>query len=99
MWTATKANMVYMYRIRSSGGKNVFTVLKLVFGEVPNLIKVIYPIGRRRTSVAGAADSRALAAMGAARPWAAWAGKNTRVGVPLNHPDSGFFMEDERAET
>ena len=32
--------MVYVYRIRSSGGKNVFTILKLVFGEVPNLIMV-----------------------------------------------------------
>ena len=40
MWTATKANMVYLYRIRDSGGKNVFTILKLVFGEVLNLIMV-----------------------------------------------------------
>ena len=40
MWTVTKANMVYVYRIRSSGGKNVFIILKLVFGEVSNLIMV-----------------------------------------------------------
>jgi len=32
--------MVYLYRIRSSGGKNVFTILKLVFEEVSNLIMV-----------------------------------------------------------
>ena len=40
MWTVTKANMVYVYRICSSGGKNVFIILKLVFGEVSNLIMV-----------------------------------------------------------
>jgi len=32
--------MVYLYRIRDSDGKNVFTILKLVFGEVLNLIMV-----------------------------------------------------------
>ena len=32
--------MVYLYRIRNSGGKNVFTILKLVFREVLNLIMV-----------------------------------------------------------
>jgi hypothetical protein len=38
-------------------------------------------VGRRRTSVASAAASRASAVIGVASPWAAWAGKNTRVGV------------------
>jgi len=49
MWTATKANMVYLYPICSFGGKNVFIILKLVFGEVPNLmmVKVIYPATMR----------------------------------------------------
>ena len=40
MWTATKANMVYLYRIRDSDGKNIFTILKLVFEDVLNLIMV-----------------------------------------------------------
>ena len=40
MWTATKANMVYLYPMCSFGGKNVLTILKLVFGEVPNLMMV-----------------------------------------------------------
>jgi hypothetical protein len=38
--------MVYLYRIRNSGGKNVFTILKLVFGEVLNLIMVKSYISR-----------------------------------------------------
>jgi hypothetical protein len=38
--------MVYVYRICSSGGKNVFIILKLVFGEVSNLIMVKSYISR-----------------------------------------------------
>ena len=49
IWTATKANMVYLYWIRDSGGKNVFTILKLVFGEVLNLIMVKSYISRARS--------------------------------------------------
>ena len=38
--------MVYLYRIHDSGGKNVFTILKLVFGEVLNLISTTKNYGK-----------------------------------------------------